>query len=99
MFCPFCLAEVTFSQEKGYICPTCKEQIPALYVQDYQKYPPVVVSAVGFREHGKTVYFASLFYVLKKSSLPQHWSGFYRSEFKRGNPYYSTWKLSNAEEG
>lgn len=84
MLCPFCLAKVTFqrSKPKGslvmiYTCPQCGEQIPALYVREYWRYPPVLVNAIGFRQHGKTLYFASLFYTLKKLSLAEHWSDFF----------------------
>ena len=84
MLCPFCLDDVKFKQEKlnrqlstVYLCPTCGEQVPALYAQDFRKYPPVVVSAVGFRQHGKTVYFATLFYTLKRLTLARDWSQFF----------------------
>ena len=84
MLCPFCLAEVKFKPEKLdrqlaliYRCPSCGEQAPALYAQDYHRYPPVVLSAVGFRQHGKTVYFATLFYTLKKLSLARDWPNFF----------------------
>jgi hypothetical protein len=73
MLCPFCLADVQFTLEEGYFCPGCNEQVPAMYVRGYDRYPPLVVSAVGLRGHGKTVYFASLFYVLKESPLPALW--------------------------
>ena len=84
MLCSFCLDEVRFKQEQAghrsasmFLCPTCHEQVPALYSQDYRKYPPVVISAIGFRQHGKTVYFASLFYALKKLSLARDWPEFF----------------------
>lgn len=84
MLCAFCLDDVKFKNEKFgshlgsiYLCPTCNEQVPALYSQDYRKYPPVVVSAIGFRQHGKTVYFASLFYTLKKLTLARDWPDFF----------------------
>lgn len=84
MLCPFCLADVKFKLEKAagnlafiYLCPNCNEQVPALYSQDYRKYRPVVVSAIGFRQHGKTVYFASLFYTLKKLTLARDWPDFF----------------------
>jgi hypothetical protein len=84
VLCPFCLANVTFRQEQGtgrstsfHLCPDCKEQVPALYMKNYRRYPPVVVSAIGFRGHGKTVYFATFFYALKKLSLAHHWPGFF----------------------
>lgn len=84
MLCAFCLDDVRFRQEKStsnlatmYLCPNCNEQVPALYSQDYRKYPPVVISAVGFRQHGKTVYFASLFYTLKKLTLARDWPDFF----------------------
>lgn len=85
MLCPFCLADINkFKQHKlpnslasAYLCPECNEQVPALYAQDYRRYPPVVTSAIGFRQHGKTVYFASLFYTLKKLSLARDWPDFF----------------------
>lgn len=84
MFCPFCLTSVRFKQVKPagfhafvYLCPSCNEQVPALYAQDYRQYPPVVTHAVGFRQHGKTVYFASLFYTLKKLGLARDWPQFF----------------------
>jgi hypothetical protein len=84
MLCPFCLADVRFKQEELagnpasiHLCPTCNEQVPALYAQDYRRYPPVVISAIGFRQHGKTVYFASLFYTLKKLTLARDWPEFF----------------------
>jgi hypothetical protein len=84
MLCPFCLDDVKFKHQKTgnnlafiYLCPNCNEQVPALYSQDYPKYPPVVVSAVGFRQHGKTVYFATLFYTLKKLTLARDWPEFF----------------------
>jgi hypothetical protein len=84
MLCPFCLADVRFKREKLahnpasiYLCPTCNEQAPALYAQDYRTYPPVVISATGFRQHGKTVYFAALSYTLKKLSLARDWPDFF----------------------
>lgn len=84
MLCPFCLGQVRFKQEKAtgtrwsvYVCPLCNEQIPALYSLDYRKFPPVVVNAVGFRQHGKTVYFATMFYALKKLKLAVHWPRFF----------------------
>jgi hypothetical protein len=84
MLCPFCLADVNLRPERPagrlapiYLCPECREQAPALYVQGYRRYLPVVTSAVGFRQHGKTVYFAALFYALKKLGLPHLWSTFF----------------------
>lgn len=84
MLCPFCIDDVKFKKEKiggkstlVYLCPSCNEQIPALYAKDYSKYPPVVISAIGFRQHGKTVYFATLFYTLKKLTLARDWPDFY----------------------
>ena len=48
-----------------------------MYVQGYREYPPVIVSAIGFRQHGKTVYFASLFYALKEIPLARSWPKFF----------------------
>jgi len=81
MLCPFCLGVVKFAQTRvknqpAYSCPDCQEIAPALYVQDYARYPPVVMSAVGYRQHGKTVYFSSLFYTLKRLKVASHWPRF-----------------------
>ncbi|MCS7254569.1 MAG: hypothetical protein RMK18_11690 [Armatimonadota bacterium] len=82
MLCPFCLEDVRFkktrqSSKVSYACPVCNEHVPILYVQEYEQYPPVVVNAIGFRGHGKTVYFATLFYVLSKQRLGKHWNKFF----------------------
>jgi len=37
-------------------------------VRDYQEYPPVVFSLIGFRSHGKTVFLSSLLYEFNKAS-------------------------------
>jgi len=82
MLCPFCLAQVkqfTKNANTGYTCLECKESVPALYVDGYSQYPPVVLSSVGFRGHGKTVYLAALFHVLAHYELPRHWEGFYKT--------------------
>ncbi len=84
MVCPFCLTKATFKENTPegapapvYSCHDCGEQVPALYVREYRQYPPVVINAVGFRQHGKTLYFGSLFYVLKKLTLADHWPEFF----------------------
>ncbi len=82
MLCPFYLEQVvqfTKNADTGYTCPECKESVPALYVKGYSEFPPVVLSSVGFRGHGKTVYLAALFHVLAHHELPQHWHGFYKT--------------------
>jgi hypothetical protein len=68
-----CLAQVKVG--KDGLCPQCREPIPRMYAQEYRQCPPVVVSAIGFRGHGKTVYLASLFYVFDE--LAQLWPDFY----------------------
>lgn len=86
MLCPFCLDNVkvngspqTTEAGGGYECPNgqCRQTIPIAYVKDYRKFPPVVVSSVGFRAHGKTVYIASLFYLLKFAGIGKHWPYFH----------------------
>jgi len=64
--------------EKGYPiyqCKNCGAEIPPLYVDGYWKYPPVIISLVGFTRHGKTVYIASLFRALQE--LSKFWRGFH----------------------
>lgn len=83
MLCPFHLMDVTtFKKESKerkiyYVCPECNAIIPTFYVEKYKKYPPVVVNAIGFRAHGKTVYFAALFYALKKLNFSKNWEDFF----------------------
>jgi hypothetical protein len=61
---------------KDLLCPEYREPIPEMYVRDYRRYPPpVVVSTVGFSDHGKTVYLASLFYVFDE--LANIWPRFF----------------------
>ena len=77
--CPFCLEKVNFKQKQpgGYPCPNCGQIVPAMYVDDYKLYPPVVVSTIGFPGHGKTVYLSALFHTLKYGRLAKYWPGFY----------------------
>jgi len=83
--CPFCLGESGFELQKksdsrtqGYICRNeTRCEVPRSYVEQYREYPPVVVNAVGFRAHGKSVFFATLIHALR--STPRHWKRFYTS--------------------
>jgi len=79
MLCPFCLSEHKQFQKEtiGYTCSNCKEAVPTKYVIDYYKFSPVVLSTIGFRGHGKTVYLASLFHTLRRMDLHTHWPDFY----------------------
>lgn len=83
MICPFCLNDVKFLDptpndgRMDFICPGCKELIPTMYMKYYKKFAPVLLNAVGFRGHGKTVFFAALFYTLKKLPVAQCWKKFY----------------------
>ena len=86
MLCPYCLADVVFSERvekrrngfaRAYLaCGQCEQEVPRMYVADYRRYPPAVVSAVGFTQHGKSVYFSSLFYTLRHLDLATKWPGF-----------------------
>jgi len=74
MLCPYCLQDTS-----GTACQHCKETLPPLYVQRRGVFSkgPAILSAVGFSGHGKTVYLASLLYMLEKR-LTQVWPKFYR---------------------
>jgi hypothetical protein len=86
MLCPFCLGYATFEKKeqkrrKGftrqyYSCVHCSAEVPRMYFEDYRRNPPAVVSAVGFTQHGKSVYFASLFYAFRCMNLARDWPGF-----------------------
>jgi parallel beta-helix repeat protein len=73
MLCPNCLQTVDQFDEKlqrdnslTLTCPQCNETVPVRYRDDYDRYPPVVFSIVGFRAHGKTVFFSSLLFELDR---------------------------------
>jgi hypothetical protein len=78
--CPYCLAEDTIDKKKDkkgknyYACSECNSTITREYVENTSA-SVEVVSAVGFRGHGKTLYFSSLFHSLDK--LATIWPGFY----------------------
>ncbi|RMH68358.1 MAG: hypothetical protein D6675_16455 [Gemmatimonadetes bacterium] len=82
----------------AYRCPSCGERAPALYVREYKAFPPVVLNAVGFRQHGKTVYFAALFYALKKLRLASHWDDFFTMSLDEDslNTVYENMRLLEA---
>ncbi len=78
--CPYCLLKdsikaVSKNGSQIYTCsnPACPT-IPLEYANN-PKVPRNVVSAVGFLGHGKTVYFASLFYELNE--LANYWNNFF----------------------
>jgi hypothetical protein len=74
MICPYCLENIP----KKTACPQCKEKMPVKYLQTYSSLrPPIFLSAVGFRAHGKTVFLASLLHTLD-TRLTRSWKGFYR---------------------
>jgi hypothetical protein len=79
MLCPFCLKEDTIKkiEEKGRSFFVCSEhaepKIPIAYAEN-AKIPRDVISAIGFRGHGKSAYFASLFSSL--DDLARVWPGF-----------------------
>lgn len=78
MLCPYCISNIAGDAAK---CAKCGREIPPLYRQYYPKgtfsKPPIIMSAVGFSAHGKTIYFASLLHVIN-SELTKVWPGFYR---------------------
>jgi len=79
MLCPFCLKENTITKEEidGRIVYNCSENhpysIPISYAEN-EKIPRDIISAVGFRGHGKTTYFSALFASL--DPLAQVWPNF-----------------------
>jgi tetratricopeptide (TPR) repeat protein len=82
MLCPFCLKEGTIKRQVAdgryiYVCSEHPEtKIPVAYAED-ETIPRDVISAVGFRGHGKSAYFTSLFSVI--DDLAEVWPGFFYS--------------------
>ncbi len=80
MLCPYCLEDVKPNisgkdKSASWQCPNkeCLRVIPNEYYNN-RNLGKVIVNAVGFSRHGKTVYFASLFYLFNQ--LAEHWPGF-----------------------
>lgn len=86
MLCPFCVGQIipqSHEVMRGPIaakvatCPQCKQVVPTMYQRDYRRYPPVVLSTVGFSGHGKTVFLGSVFYSLVHRLLGEIWPEFH----------------------
>src|SRR5262245_20523768 len=84
--CPYCLRKVRFIHQPqqvafqpAYQCPSagCNERVANSYVRDYAEFPPVPICVVGDRNHGKTVYLASIFLYLFRRITERHWPDFY----------------------
>ena len=79
LMCPGCLErDCIRKHDQGkrqyFSCTDCSASIPAEYVNE-TGIEREVISAVGFRGHGKTMYFGSLFYTI--DDLAKYWPGFY----------------------
>ena len=83
MLCPYCITNIAGDTAK---CTRCGREVPPLYRQYYPtgpfSKPPIIMSAVGFSAHGKTLYFASLLHVMN-SEMTKVWNGFYREAIDR----------------
>lgn len=77
MLCPFCLSTIRSDIE---LCSSCQHELPSDYVECHSGWlsrAPAIVSIIGFGGHGKTVYLASLFYVLQ-NQVSDAWGEFFR---------------------
>jgi hypothetical protein len=79
LMCPYCLEVGCIElkqdeKQRYYACSLCSIRVSSEYV-NRPEIQREVVSAVGFRGHGKTVYFASLFNLM--NDLADYWPGFY----------------------
>ena len=75
MLCPYCLHEAPEGNYKNNTCPENKCKVPPLYVREYRTSPPIIMNAIGFRQHGKTIYFDALFAAL--TDLSNVWAKFF----------------------
>lgn len=81
LICPFCLDKSTISKRKSnegreqfYKCSSCQSTIPREYAENTTA-STEIISVVGFRGHGKTLYFSSLFNSMDR--LAEIWPNFY----------------------
>lgn len=51
MYCPYCLTQQSFSQQK---CGNCNRDVPPDYIKNARTYPPIWLATFGFPGHGKT---------------------------------------------
>jgi Zn ribbon nucleic-acid-binding protein len=77
--CPYCLERDSIrktdeNSQQFFSCSQCNMRVASEYVKNANT-PREVISAVGFRGHGKTVYFGSLFHTM--NDLAKFWPGFY----------------------
>ena len=80
MLCPFCLEKKSLNTTKaGCFCGNCREEIHGEYIKYIRRrrIPQTIISAVGFRGHGKTVFFHSYFYALKETITREYWEDVY----------------------
>lgn len=101
MLCPYCLDDIQSSAPQ---CPACEHEVPELYKRNYprggpfSRPRPVVLSAVGFSGHGKTVYLAALLHTLE-NELTRVWPGFYRQGLDRDTIREIKRNLQDLERG
>jgi formylglycine-generating enzyme required for sulfatase activity len=80
MICPYCVQEIPAGSDKHDECKENKgKPFSPFYIDHHggeDSIDPVVVSVVGFRQHGKTVFLCALFDFLD-NHLHQSWPGFY----------------------
>ncbi len=74
VICPFCLKHHDF-KSSSLTCPISEQHVPADYVNEYNKVPPLWLIAVGFAQHGKTTYLAALTLMLE--NISKIWCGMY----------------------
>jgi len=70
VICPFCLKTHDFSVAN--VCTEYTESVPAVYIREYGKVPPLWLVTVGFSKHGKTTYLAALTLMLEHISPIWH---------------------------
>ncbi len=72
--CPYHLGDIRIQRREGsYLCPECRVTLPRDYVE--REIPKINVGLVGASGHGKSVFLASLFYLLQH--MVDYWPGYY----------------------
>ena len=73
IICPFCLKPHDFRTSLD--CVDTGNEVPAVYVNDYGRVPPLWLVTMGFSRHGKSCYLAQLTRTLEEIS--NVWDGVY----------------------
>lgn len=97
--CPGCLARVRVTDETKQTCPNCSREIPIIYIQDYEKAPPIYIQVFGWTGHGKTFFLDSLRLIMMGMNPLWSNSGYYYQSLTQLDLETETALLNERQKG